>query len=65
MQDDILGEVVKAFVVTTKKELINKDNIDKKISSKIENYKLPVEYEVIDSIPKTSSGKIQRLLLKK
>lgn len=60
----ILGEVIKAFVVSSAKEKINYETITPLISSKLEKYKLPVEYECIDEIPKTKSGKIQRLLLK-
>lgn len=59
----ILGEVVKAFVVKGKKD-ISFDEIRSRISGKLEPYKVPVFFEWIKSIPKTSSGKIQRLLLK-
>lgn len=63
--DEILGEVVKAYIVTKKPELIEKESMNYILSKQIEDYKIPVEYEVIDAIPKTSSGKVQRLLLKK
>jgi len=35
------------------------------LNGKLEPYKIPTEYEWIKSIPKTSSGKVQRILLKK
>ena len=60
----ILGEVVKAFIVTNQPEKVNKIIINREIGSQLESYKLPQIYEVIDEIPKTSSGKVQRLLLK-
>lgn len=60
----IMGEVVKAYIVTAHPEKIIKDEINREISLFLEEYKLPVEYEIIEAIPKTSSGKIQRLLLK-
>lgn len=63
-QEGILGEVVKAFVVTDKPELISYENIDPLIGNRLEGYKHPVIYSVIKEIPKTSSGKIQRLSLK-
>ena len=63
--DQILGEVVKACVVTQHPELIDKDTINERIATQIENYKLPMYYEIIDEVPKTASGKIQRLSLKK
>lgn len=57
--EGFLGEVVKVFIVknnsTTKLE-----DIDSFLKSKLESYKIPVEYEWINEIPKTKSGKIQR-----
>lgn len=62
--DHVLGEVVKAFIVTDQPEKVDHDQIDKMIGRKLETYKHPMVYEVIDEIPKTSSGKVQRLKLK-
>lgn len=59
----VLGEVVKAFVVLD--DSITDEEIMKKLKPQLEVYKLPVEIERISEIPKTSSGKIQRLKLKK
>lgn len=61
----VLGEVVKAFVVTDAPEKLTVENMANLIGKQLEAYKLPVQYEAIDFIPKTSSGKIQRLALKK
>lgn len=63
VHDDVLGEVVKAFIVGS---LSPADNewIKKEMMSLVENYKVPVYMEHVDVIPKTTSGKIQRLLLK-
>ena len=63
VHDDVMGEVVKAFVVghLTKAD---DESIKKKMLSLLENYKVPVYIEYVDRIPKTPSGKIQRLLLK-
>ncbi len=63
--EEIMGEVVKAFVVTSEPSKIVKEEINGLIAGKLEDYKVPAAYEVIDAIPKTSSGKIQRLQLKK
>ena len=60
----ILGDVVKAFVVTDMPEKVDKDELNDILSKQLESYKLPYEYEAVSEIPKTSSGKIQRLLLK-
>lgn len=61
----VLGEVVKAFVVTDRPEKLTIENMTDLIGRQLETYKLPVQYEAIDTIPKTSSGKILRLMLKK
>lgn len=61
--DSVYGEVVKAFIVGT---LTERDNeyIKSQLSTRIENYKVPVYIEHIKELPKTHNGKIQRLLLK-
>lgn len=59
----VLGEVVKAFVVADGS--LTDEEIMEQLRSQLEVYKLPVEIERINEIPKTSSGKIQRLKLKK
>ena len=59
----VLGEVVKAFVISENE--ITFSYIIKELRNKLESYKIPISIERIDVIPKTSSGKIQRLLLKK
>ncbi len=62
--DGVMGEVIKAFIVTKETNKVCKEVMDQMIGSQLEGYKHPVIYESIDSIPKTSSGKVQRLLLK-
>ena len=58
----VLGEVVKAFIVAD--ESLTDEEIMRQLRPQLEVYKLPVEIERISEIPKTSSGKIQRLKLK-
>lgn len=60
---NMLGEVVKAFVVAD--DSITNDDIISYLRTRIEVYKLPVAIERVPDIPRTSSGKIQRLLLKR
>lgn len=62
MPDSVMGEVVRACIVadsepdwTALKEFLSKS---------LENYKVPVKFEQVQEIPRTSSGKIQRLKLK-
>lgn len=63
--EGVLGEVVKAYIVTSQPDMLDPSELNRRLSTQLEDYKLPVIYEFIDKIPKTSSGKIQRLLLKK
>lgn len=59
----VLGEVVKAFIVTD--DNLSDEDIMQQLRPQLEVYKLPIEIERINVIPKTTSGKIQRLSLKK
>lgn len=59
----VLGEVVKAFIVAD--DNLSDEEIMQQLRPQLEIYKLPVEIERINAIPKTGSGKIQRLSLKK
>lgn len=61
--EGVLGEVVKAFIVCNDDALTNAAIIEA-LRPKLEVYKLPVAIERIDVIPKTASGKVQRLKLK-
>lgn len=62
--NEVLGEVVKAFIVKEKGSEITFADIDEQLTGKLESYKIPVCYEWTDAIPKTQNGKIQRGLLK-
>lgn len=60
---DVLGEVVKAFVVKGS-SICDFEQIDDFLKKNLEKHKVPVKYEWINEVPKTSSGKIQRQKLK-
>jgi long-chain acyl-CoA synthetase len=62
VKDNVFGEVVKAFIVCDTG--IKDTEIKEILNSQIENYKIPVYIEKTYEIPKTNSGKIQRLMLK-
>lgn len=59
--DGVLGEVPKALLV---RNTFNKDieDIKKDLTKYLESYKMPKVYEIVDSIPKTSSGKKKRTI---
>lgn len=57
--EGVLGEVPKALLVKGT-FAIGIDEIKGELRKRIEEYKMPRVFEVVDSIPKTSSGKKQR-----
>jgi long-chain acyl-CoA synthetase len=60
--EGVLGEVVKAYIVR-KDDSVTFEYISNRLIGNLESYKLPVQYEWIDVIPRTKNGKIQRNLL--
>jgi long-chain acyl-CoA synthetase len=60
--EGVLGEVVKAFVVRDDNS-VTAESLSNQLIGKLESYKIPVQYEWIDTIPRTQNGKIQRNLL--
>lgn len=64
--DDVLGETVAAFIVLGDKDkTIDFVDLKKTLSDNLENYKIPKRFYLIDSLPTTTTGKIQRSALKK
>ena len=61
--EGVMGELVKAFIVCNDDSLTDAA-ILKALRPKLEVYKLPAVIERIAEIPKTASGKVQRLKLK-
>ena len=62
----VLGEVPKAFLVSGSgvAQVPTIDEIKRHLASRLPSHEIPVEWEWVNSIPRTSSGKIQRLKLK-
>lgn len=60
----IMGELVFCYILKDSTTLTF-DEIAEKLSGRLEEYKRPVGYEWIDQIPMTSSGKKQRLQVKR
>lgn len=65
MKDEsgIMGELVKCYILKDSTTM-SFEEIAEGLASKLEFYKRPTKYEWIDSIPKTASGKKQRVNLK-
>lgn len=60
--DELQGECVKAYLVADRN--IGRAEVVAFLRSRLEEWKIPQTVERIDSIPRTSSGKIQRQLLR-
>jgi long-chain acyl-CoA synthetase len=56
----IMGSVLKLLVVLDCESLLDKRKIAMYIKSKLENYKVPMQYEQVDKIERTFNGKINR-----
>lgn len=63
VEDEIMGEAVKVFVVLNDENITNKDIINH-CKGKLPSYKLPKYIEVVDKLPKNSSGKVLISVLK-
>jgi long-chain acyl-CoA synthetase len=64
IQDADAGEVPKAFVVPRAGRTIDLDALARFVAERVAGYKQIRHFEVIDSIPRTPSGKILRRILK-
>jgi acyl-CoA synthetase (AMP-forming)/AMP-acid ligase II len=56
--DDILGQAIKAFVVLRDGERIQADQLISACAERLPRYMLPKMVEVLEELPKTSSGKV-------
>jgi acyl-CoA synthetase (AMP-forming)/AMP-acid ligase II len=62
--DELLGEAVKAFIVPKDKSVLEIKDIQAYCREKLAEHKIPKIIEVVDSLPKYQSGKINKPLLK-
>jgi amino acid adenylation domain-containing protein len=61
--DDLIGNRIKAFVVTTAGDNLSRQDLEAHCSRVLPRYMLPESFEFCNELPKTSTGKINRLLL--
>ncbi|MBI5789089.1 MAG: acyl--CoA ligase [Candidatus Schekmanbacteria bacterium] len=64
MPDEILGEAVKAYIVSKDGQLVNKEELLIFCARNLASYKVPKVVEFVAQLPKTASGKVQKHLLK-
>jgi acyl-CoA synthetase (AMP-forming)/AMP-acid ligase II len=62
--DDLLGEVIKAFIVVAKGKVLDKKQVQLHCKNNLASYKIPKYIEFIDELPKTASGKVKKYQLK-
>lgn len=58
--DKILGESIKAFIVLEKDSKLTEKDILRYCSQHLENFMIPKYVEIMQSLPKTTSGKIAK-----
>jgi len=64
VNDELRGELVKAFITLRDGETASEREIIKYCQERLANYKLPKDVEFMASLPKTSTGKILKRALK-
>jgi acyl-CoA synthetase (AMP-forming)/AMP-acid ligase II len=60
VDDDILGQVIKLFVVATPGATIDAMAIKARMRAELPNYKVPKFLEIVPALPKTATGKLRR-----
>ena len=63
VDDDVLGQTIKAFVVSATSTPLSAEQIKAHCRARLAPYKIPKEVETVDSLPRTASGKIRRAQL--
>lgn len=58
--DDVLGEVIHAFVSLSGNKEIEMRDIKKTCVNKLENFMVPAKYHILKKLPKSSNGKIDK-----
>lgn len=58
--DDYRGEVLRAFVVLQQGQRVEPEELAQYCSERLARYKRPMEYRVVDALPKTTIGKIDK-----
>jgi long-chain acyl-CoA synthetase len=62
--DDILGQAIKAYIVTRNRYHLTRKDILRHCKKELEEFAIPKYIEFRESLPKTSSGKIDKLSLR-
>ncbi len=63
IDDEIMGQVIKAFVVASDQPPRAEDRIKAHCRQRLASYKIPRHIAFVDSLPRTASGKVRRFQL--
>ncbi len=58
LPDEVLGQAIKAFVVATDGEPVNTETLLAHCAKRLPRYMVPKFVEVLNEMPRTSSGKV-------
>jgi acyl-CoA synthetase (AMP-forming)/AMP-acid ligase II len=61
---DLWGEVPKAYVVAREGAAVDADELREFASGRLARFKVPKAIEVVDALPKTATGKVQKHVLR-
>jgi long-chain acyl-CoA synthetase len=64
ISDEILGELIKAFIVLKGGHTSNTKQIQRHCQARLAHFKIPKEVIFVTELPKTNAGKVRRHLLK-
>jgi acyl-CoA synthetase (AMP-forming)/AMP-acid ligase II len=63
VEDEIMGQVIKAFVVTSELPPRAEDRVKAHCRARLAPYKIPKHVAFVDALPRTASGKVRRVQL--
>jgi acyl-CoA synthetase (AMP-forming)/AMP-acid ligase II len=63
VEDEILGQVIKAFVVASELPPRAEERIKAHCRARLAPYKIPKHVAFVDALPRTASGKVRRVQL--
>ncbi len=59
------GEAITAFIVPKEGRIINKEELIAKVKDRIDGFKVPKEIVIVDQLPRTSTGKVQKNIVRR
>ena len=65
VEDHILGEAIKAFIVLKEGAKLDAQEIQRYCAARLASFKVPKEVAFVSDLPKTNSGKVRRHMLKR